>query len=134
MDKISKIYNEVLNEFISHRGLTKIEDLLDTQFKPLKIDIEFSRHFHERLNDPRNGKDIEPQELINTFGRLHQKFGGKLVNHKNLHAAVQDFNNNLNIPFHLEYDKRNKTFELTSKTIMRKPPREFHTQDMRLKV
>jgi len=134
MKTVKQLLREGLNEYISPTGLKNIEDKLDAAFEPLNIDIEFSRHFHDRLNDPRNGKDIEPQELMNTFNRLYTKFGNTLINHKDLHAAVQDFNNNLNIPFHLEYDKSRKMFELTSKTIMRKPPREFHTQDRKLRV
>lgn len=134
MKKLNKIYKEILNEYISPTGLKNIEDELDNEFKPLNIDIEFSQHFHDRLNDPRNGEAITAQELMDTFNRLYTKYGTTLINHKDLHAAVQDFNNNLNIPFHLTYDKGRKMFELTNKTIMRKPPMQFHTQDRKLKV
>ena len=130
--KLKKLYNEMLNEYISPNDLNKIEDELDSQFEPLNIDIEFSRHFHDRLNDPRNGKEIEPQELINTFGRLHYKHGKGLVNYRNLDALVADFNNNLNIPFNLSYDKKTKMFELISKTIMR--TNKFHSSDRKFKV
>jgi hypothetical protein len=124
--------DESLNEYISQRDLDSIEDKIDTQFKPLDIDVEFSRHFLDRLNDPRNGKEIQPDELINTFNRLHYKHGKGLVNHKTLDAYISDFNNNLNIPFNLSYDKRTKTFELISKTIMR--TNNFHSNDRKLKV
>jgi hypothetical protein len=124
--------DESMNEYISPRDLDKIEGELDTRYEPLHIDIEFSRHFHDRLNDPRNGKEIEPQELLNTFNRLHFKHGKNLVNHKNLDALVTDFNNNLNIPFNLSYDKQTKMFELISKTIMR--TNKFHSSDRKFKV
>lgn len=123
---------ESVNEYISPRDLDKIEGELDNQFKPLHIDIEFSRHFYDRLNDPRNGKEIEPQELLNTFKRLHYKHGKGLVNYRNLDALVTDFNNNLNIPFNLSYDKKTKMFELISKTIMR--TNKFHSSDRKFKV
>lgn len=134
MIKLTEIYNELLVEFISQGGLNKIEDYLDKMFEVLNIDIEFSGHFHDRLNDPRNGKEIEPQELINSFNRLYQKHGQGLINHRNLDAVLTDFNNNLNIPFHLEYDKQKKEFELISKTIMRTKGFHISNQQRKLKV
>jgi hypothetical protein len=134
MAKLTEIYNELLVEFISQSGLNKIEDYLDKMFEVLKIDIEFSGHFHDRLNDPRNGKEIESQELINSFNRLYQKHGQGLVNHRDLDAVLTDFNNNLNIPFHLSYDKRKKEFELVNKTIMRTNKFNVGNRQRKLKV
>ena len=134
MKSLNKLYEEVLDEYISRRNLDKIEDYLDELFRVFNIDIEFSGHFHDRLNDARNGKDIEPEELINSFNRMHKKHGQGLVNHRALDAVLTDLNNNLNIPFNLTYDKKRKEFELISKTIMR--TKNFHSgnRERRLKV
>lgn len=116
---------ESLTEYVSGRNLKKIEDYLDDLFRALNIDIEFSRHFLDRVNDPRNGKEIEPDEIINTFNRVYNKHGHRLVNYtKELEGVIADLNNDINVPFHLSFDKKTKQFELVSKTVMRK--KGFH--------
>lgn len=131
--KLSNIYENILNEFVSSYGLNKIEDYLDELFRALKIDIEFSSHFLDRINDPRNGKEIEGEEIINTFSRLYNKHGEGLTNYnKEVEAVITDLNNNINVPFVLRYDKVRKEIQLTSKTIMRK--KNFRTSNRKFKV
>ena len=43
--------------------MTLVEDYADRLFKELGLDVEFSRHFRDRLNDPRNAKPISAAEL-----------------------------------------------------------------------
>ena len=51
--------------------MTLVEDYADKLFGELGLDVEFSKHFRDRLNDPRNTKPITAAELIGQIGRAH---------------------------------------------------------------
>jgi hypothetical protein len=122
-----------LLEFMTQRDLDGVEDFADALFKDVGVDIEFSRHFTDRLNDPRNGKDIESKELMDLFAKTYVKYGQKIPNYrKGTEAVINDLNTNINIPFALNWDKQAEQYVMVSKTIMRK--KNFHTQGMKLKV
>jgi len=132
-DSVRKIIRGVLKEFISDRELSKVEDYADDLFNPLGIDVEFTEHFRERLNDPRNKKQIETDELKDLFRKLYLKYGQKLPNfRKGTDAIVSDMNTNIHIPFEMKWDKERKEFDMMNKTIMR--TKKFFSQDMPLKV
>ena len=131
--KLSNIFESVMNEYISNYGLKKIEDYLDDLFRSLNIDIEFSSHFLDRANDPRNGEEIEGDEVINTFSRLYKKHGQGLAKfNKESEAVVTDLNNDINVPFVLRIDKSRNEIQLINKTIMRK--KNFSTSNRQFKV
>lgn len=130
---VRKIIRGVLKEFISDRELSQVEDYADDLFNPLGIDVEFTEHFRERLNDPRNRKQIETDELKDLFRKLYLKYGQKLPNfRKGTDAIVSDMNTNIHIPFEMKWDKERKEFDMMNKTIMR--TKKFFSQDMPLKV
>lgn len=132
-DSVRKIIRGVLKEFISDRELSKVEDYADDLFNPLGIDVEFTDHFRERLNHPRNRKQIETDELKDLFRKLYLKYGQKLPNfRKGTDAIVSDMNTNIHIPFEMKWDKEKKEFDMMNKTIMR--TKKFFSQDMPLKV
>lgn len=131
--KLSSIFESMLDEYVSNSGLKKIEDYLDDLFKSLHIDIEFSSHFLDRVNDPRNTEEIEGEEIINTFSRLYKKHGQGLTHFsKEAEAVVTDLNNDINVPFVLRVDKSRNEIQLINKTIMRK--KNFSTSNMQFKV
>lgn len=118
---------------MSSRDLDYVEDFADDMFRNVNIDVEFTRHFIDRVNDSRNNPEIESNELMDLFSKLYKKYGQKLPNFRNgTHAVVRDMNSNLNIPFELYYDKSSKQWELRNMTIMRK--KHFKTPDPMLKV
>ena len=113
-----------LNEEVSKFQLDSIEDYADKLFAKLGIDIEFTRHFLDRLNDKRNNKPISVAELLGIFKRLHRKHGKPLSKTDNdFEAVVKDFNNNINIPFAINVTPED--IDLVAKTIMRK--KDFKT-------
>lgn len=110
-----------INESVSSEQMVLIEDYADKLFGELGLDVEFSRHFKERLNDPRNDKPITAAELIGIFKRAYQKSGKKIAGMPpNAEAVLQDMRTDLNTPFVIEYDRRNGELDLVLKTIMRK--------------
>jgi len=62
-----------LNENITADQMSSVEEYADRLFRELGLDVEFSKHFRERLNDPRNVKPITSAELIGLFKRAYQK-------------------------------------------------------------
>jgi len=101
--------------------MTLVEDYADRLFKELGLDVEFSRHFRDRLNDPRNAKPISAAELIGLFKRAYQKSGKKIAEMPpNAEAVLQDMRTDINMPFIIEFDRRNGELDLVLKTIMRK--------------
>ena len=52
--------------------LQKIDKFADKQLNPVDT-VLTGKHFFDRLNDPRNGKEISQAELIGFFKRLGKK-------------------------------------------------------------
>ena len=101
--------------------MTLVEDYADKLFGELGLDVEFSKHFRDRLNDPRNSKPISAAELIGLFKRAHQKSGEKISKMPpNAEAVLKDMRTDINTPFVIEYDRRTGELDLVLKTIMRK--------------
>lgn len=110
-----------VNESVSLEQLILVEDYADKLFRELGLDVEFSKHFRERINDPRNPKPITAAELIGLFRRAYQKSGKKIAEMPpQAEAVLKDMRTDLNTPFIIQYDKRNGDMDLVLKTIMRK--------------
>ena len=65
--KTFKDFKEFINEDISRVELKFAEKLADQWFSKYGIDIEFTKHFLDRLNDRRNNPRIEFNELVDMF-------------------------------------------------------------------
>ena len=96
--------------------LDAVEKYADQQLSPEDIELgKESDHFFQRLNDPRNGKQISPAELTGFFKRLaknKKKFLDFVKQYKEF--VVKDSRTKINIPFMAVANK------LIAKTIMRK--------------
>ena len=96
--------------------LDQVEKYADSQLSPEDIELgKESDHFFQRLNDPRNGKQISPAELTGFFKRLaknKKKFLDFVKQYKEF--VVKDNRTKINIPFMAVANK------LIAKTIMRK--------------
>lgn len=130
---VRNIVRKILKEYMTSYDLRDVEQYADNMFNNIDIDVEFTNHFIDRINDPRNSKEIESQELKDLFKKLYFKYGQKLPNfRKGTHAVVSDMNSNINIPFELRWDDSTKSFDMMNMTVMRK--KNFFTKDMTLKV
>jgi hypothetical protein len=54
-------------KFITKADLDQIEKYADKLFAKVGIDVEFTRHFLDRVNDERNKKQITSAELTRLF-------------------------------------------------------------------
>ena len=55
-----KTFSQYIFERVSKSDLDQIEKYADKLFAAVGIDIEFTRHFLDRVNDARNKKPIKP--------------------------------------------------------------------------
>jgi hypothetical protein len=116
----TKANESSINE-IPMGDLKKIDKFADKQLNPVDV-VLTGKHFFDRLNDPRNGKEVSNAELIGFFKRLGKK-KKEFVNFLNQYNQVvaKDNRTNLNIPFMKQANK------VIAKTIMRKD--DFKTSD-----
>lgn len=113
--QIDKLKKENTNE-MAKADMDAVEKYADQQLAPGDIELgKETDHFFQRLNDPRNGKEISPAELTGFFKRLaknKKKFLEFVKQYKEF--VVKDKRTNINIPFVVMANK------LIAKTIMRK--------------
>lgn len=105
---------------VTREQLKLIEKFADKIFAKVGIDVEFTRHFFERINDERNKKQITGVELVDLFAKLYKKHGRRVAKFgPDVEAIVKDMMTDINMPFVLKQG-RNGMLELVAKTIMRK--------------
>ena len=113
------------NEDMSMGDLQKIDTYADSK---MGVDVVLTgKHFFDRLNDPRNKKDISEAELIGFFKRLSKnkkKFIEFLDKYKQIVAT--DNRTNINIPFMKRANK------VIAKTVMRKS--DFKTSNLKFNI
>jgi len=131
--ELMKTFRQFISEEVTEKTFKEIEGYADKLFSKLGVDVEFTRHFKERVNDDRNGKPISSAELIKLFRDTYQKHGKKISEMPDqAQAVIKAMENDLNMPFILKWDSRNKELDLVSKTIMRK--KNFQTPNKVLTV
>jgi len=117
---------ESLVKEMAKSDVQKVDQFADKILNPVDVDLT-SKHFFDRLNDPRNEKDINQAELIGFFKRLSRnkkKFIEFLDTYKQVVAT--DDRTNINIPF---MKRANRAI---AKTIMRK--KNFTTPNKRINI
>jgi len=128
-----KQFKEFITEDLSKADLDAVERMADKLFAKVGIDVEFTRHFLDRVNDARNKKPISSGELVRIFKLTYKKHGSKISKlGKNAEAILHDINSHVNIPFILKWDANNQEFDMISKTVMRK--KDFKSDDPKLEV
>jgi hypothetical protein len=124
---------DLLAETVTRAQLQSLETYADKLFAAVGLDIEFSKHFFDQVNNPRNLRPISDTELTDTFRKVYEKHGKKIAQlGPDAQAVIVDMQKDINIPFVLQYDNRTQQLELISKTIMRK--RNFQTTNDKLTV
>lgn len=123
-----KSFKEFINEGVSVGDLKSLEHYLDDVFSPLNIDVDFTNHFMQRVNDARNKIAITYEELKDLFTRTYQKYGAKFRDSDvDWEGVLKDLKTDINIPFRIEWNKKKRELELVVKTTMRK--HDFKSQD-----
>jgi len=118
-----------MNEKVTQQQIDDLEKFADRILAKYDIDIEFTRHFVDRVNDDRNNPDIAISELQKLFKKIQKHKGEEIKKMKGHEVVLKDTQKNLNLPVVVKY--KNGEFEVTTKTIMRKA--NFKTPDKVIK-
>ena len=114
---------------ITKSDLDQIEKYADRVFGALDIDVEFTRHFLDRVNDVRNQRQITSAELTRLFKQSYKKFGKTIRKlGPDAEAVISDMRTDINMPFVLNL--KGGELELVAKTVMRK--KDFKTSNPKL--
>lgn len=107
-------YYDKLSSIEEMADMRSVERYADDELDP--VDVEFGKHFFDRLVDPRNGREITTTELMDFFTRLSSRKEQFINFIKKYHEfVVKDRRTNINIPFMSQLN------QAIAKTIMRKP-------------
>ena len=121
-----------IKEDVSKSDLDQVEKYADKLFAAVGIDVEFTRHFLDRVNDERNKKPINTAELIRLFRLTYKKHGKKIPKMgPDAQAVIRDMETDINMPFVLNVD-RSGMLDMVAKTVMRK--KDFKTSNPKLNV
>jgi len=113
-----KLYE--LHEDIDQNALDQVERFAENLWSKLGIEVDFTRHFIERVNDERNGRQITTAELVRLFKKEYEIYGKSIrkLNDQD-EAILKDLTTEINLPFIIKDTNSGK--KLVAKTIMRKP-------------
>ena len=121
-DKLVKKYKKdtPVSEEVSQKQLNDLEKFADRILKKFDVDIEFTRHFADRMNDKRNDPPITVAELQRVFKKIAKRKAKNIRQNPDSEAVIKDLQTDLNLPVVINYDRKNDEFEVINKTIMRK--------------
>lgn len=120
-------------KYVSDKDLKEVERYADSLFKAVGVDIQFTKHFLERVNDERNIKQITVDELSELFRKTFKMYGTRIPKlGKDAEAVLNDMKTNINLPFVLKWDDKSQELDLVAKTVMRK--KNFMTPNKKLVV
>ena len=114
-----------LDEKVNQSQIDQLEKFADRILAKYDIDVEFTRHFVDRLNDPRNNPEIKVAELQKFFKKIQKNKGKDIKSNPDTQVVLKDLTTNLNLPVVINY--KDGEFEVVNKTIMRK--KDFKTPD-----
>ena len=115
--------SEMKENKISQSEINNLERFADRILNKYGVDVEFTRHFVDRLNDTRNNPSIKVAELQKFFKKIQRNKARNIVKQNDqTDAVLKDMETNLNLP--VKIIKKGNEFEVINKTIMRK--KNFH--------
>ena len=126
MIKLANLITEV-----SQSQLSQVEKYLDKLWDKVGIDVEFTRHFMDRVNDARNNKPINTAELIKIYREVYKKYGKQISQlSRGTEIVLRDMDTDINVPVVLQWD--GKELDMVAKTVMRK--KNFMTRTKKYSV
>ena len=112
-----------VQEKFSQSDVDGLEKFADRILAKYDIDVEFTRHFVDRLNDPRNNPEIKVAELQRFFKKIQKNKGKDIRKNPDVEVVLKDLTSDINLPVVINY--KNGEFEVVNKTVMRK--KDFKT-------
>jgi len=110
-----------LFEELNREELKSLEDYADYLFSSLGVNIVFSKHFKDRVNDARKDRPITYDELAELFRKAYHEAGGDIAElPDDTSAVLKDLTSKLNIPFKISDDPKHDETDAVMMTVMRK--------------
>ena len=110
---------DTVDEEVSKKQLSDLEKFGDRLLDKFGIDISFSKHFVDRMNDDRNKPEIKIAELQKLFKKIAKNKAVNIKKHPNAEVVLKDIQKDLNLPVAIKTDKDGE-LDVVHKTIMRK--------------
>lgn len=120
-----------VSEEVSQSQINDLEKFADRLLDKFDVDVEFSRHFVDRMNDMRNNPDISISELQKLFKKIAKRKAVNIKKNAGSEAVLKDIQSDLNLPIVIKFNKNDGEFEIVNKTIMRK--KDFKTPNTVIK-
>jgi len=115
-----KFKEELEERKLNISDLNTVERYADKLFAKVGLDVEFTKHFLDRVNDARNGKQITQAELVRLFKQSFSKHKQSFQSlSKGVEAVLNDIKTDINMPFVIQVDNKGE-LDMVAKTIMRK--------------
>jgi predicted kinase len=124
-ESVDEAFESFLVEKVNQTQIDQLEKFADRILQKYDIDITFTKHFVDRLNDTRNNPEIKVAELQKFFKKIERKKGEGIKQNADTEVVLKDLTTNLNLPVVINY--KNGEFEVVNKTIMRK--KDFKSPD-----
>jgi len=119
-----KQFTQFVNENVDSGQLKELEKYVDGLFNELGLDVVFTKHFKDRVNDIRNGQPITYNELKALFLKAYLRAGEQISELPvETEAVLKDLSANLNAPFKIQDapdDADHTENDMVMKTIMKK--------------
>jgi Putative amidoligase enzyme len=116
---VEPVLSDEITESLSLDDLTAVEKFADKLWQKYGVDVNFTHHFIDRVNDSRGNKPISAAELVRLFKKEYQKWGKDISGlDDNEQGVMKDRQTDVNVPFAIK--DHGKHHSLIAKTIMRK--------------
>ena len=116
-----------IQEEVTQAQLNDLEKFADRLLKKFDVDVEFTKHFADRMNDSRNKPLITVSELKLLFMKIANAQAKNIKAAAGSEVVIKDMQSDLNLPVVIKFDRRQGEFDVVNKTIMRK--KNFKTPD-----
>lgn len=128
-----KPFSQWLTEELDSQDFAELERFADDHFSELGLDVVFTKHFKDRVNDARNGAPVSYDELEDLLLKAFNKAGHTLSKLPvESEAVLKQLATWLNVPIKVMDDPDHNEKDLVLKTIMRK--RHFETPNPEIKI
>ena len=120
-----------INEDVTQKQINDLEKFADRLLDKFDVDVEFTRHFADRMNDDRNKPKITIPELQRVFKKIAKNKAKNIKANPDSEAVLKDMQSDLNLPVVIKFNRDTEEFDIVNKTIMRK--KDFKTSNKVIK-
>jgi hypothetical protein len=126
-EAIDEAMGAYVDDGVTQGELKDLEKFGDRLLNKFGVDIEFTRHFADRMNDSRNKPSVKVSELKKLFLSIASRQAKGIKSNVNSEVVLKQMQSDLNIPVVIKYNRNKDEIEVVHKTIMRK--KNFGTSD-----